>query len=292
MIMHFIYNPISGGIGAERKVNAAVREMQRLDAEVRLYPTHGPGTATDLAREAVSLGAKRIVVAGGDGTINEALNGFDLGVTELAIIPSGTANVLAIELGVPMRPKEAARIAVKGTASAMDLGVAGKRYFALMAGVGFDAMAIKNLNPVLKKTIRQAAFPISGIKTYIQEELPLLRVKFDDSETEGYFLIASNSRYYGGHFGPSSKASTTDGLLDVCVLKDKNLVSMVNFWIRALTRRKLDENKAQYFRAGSLEVTCPAKERVLVQTDGDVIGELPMEFSVVPSGLMVCRGML
>lgn len=291
-VLHFIYNPVAGSLGSERKVRSAVREMERLGARLVLLPTHGPGSATDLARQAVREGARRVVVAGGDGTINEALNGIDIPATELAIIPAGTANILALEIGVPFNAREAARVAVRGKASHIDLGLAGERYFALMAGVGFDALAIKNLNPVLKKTIRQAAFPISGLKTFIKHELPLLHISAGEHEAEGYFVVISNSRYYGGLFGPNPDASATDGLLDVCVLKEKNLQGMVGFWLVALAKAKLEAKWAEYFRTAELEVTCPSGEHVLVQTDGDVIGELPMQFSVVPKALRVCRGVL
>jgi YegS/Rv2252/BmrU family lipid kinase len=290
-----IYNPTAGsaGISAERKAVTAAKEMAKLGARVTFMPTSGPGSATDLAREAVASGVRRVVVAGGDGTINEAINGFSQGETELAVIPAGTANVLAMELGIPFRVKEAAHIAVTAAAKAIDLGVAGNRYFTLMAGVGFDALAVKNLNPVLKKTLRQAAFPISGIKTFVREDLPLLRVEtLDGNLTEGYFVVISNSRYYGGHFGPNPDASADDGLLDVCVLKHKNFTAMASFWLRSLASSRLDQDEAAYFRAGEVTVTCPEEKTVLVQTDGDVIGELPMRFHVIPGGLKVCKGYL
>lgn len=284
-----IYNPTAGG-GCERKCRSAFRELERLGVEVKPLPTSGPGSATGLAARAAGEGARRIIVAGGDGTINEAINGFTVGETELAVIPAGTANVLAIELGVPFNVKEACRIAARGEATRMDLGLAGERRFALMAGVGFDAMAIKNLNPVLKKTIRHAAYPISGIKTMLREKLPLLHVSDGERESEGYFVVVANSRFYGGRFGPTPEASITDGLLDICVLKEKSFPGMLNFWVHALAKATLDKSGAEYFRSAGLEVSCPGGERVPVQTDGDLIGELPMKFSVLPGALKVCRG--
>lgn len=289
--LHLIYNPAAGSL-SERKAMKAARELGRLGFQIEVLPTRGPGSATELARMAVGAGARRIVVAGGDGTINEAINGFAVGETELAVIPAGTANVLAIELGIPFNATDASHIAAKGHASAIDLGLAGERYFTLMAGIGFDALAVKNLSPLLKKTIRQAAFPISGLKAYIQEELPLLRITSGNHTAAGYFVVVSNSHNYGGRFGPSPEASITDGLLDICVLKEKSFPNMVNFWVRALAKSRLSADRAEYFRAAELEITCPGGEKVLVQTDGDIIGELPMKFSVLPGGLKVCRGNL
>jgi diacylglycerol kinase (ATP) len=159
-----------------------------------------------------------------------------------------------------------------------------------MAGVGFDALTIRNLDPVLKRALGGAAFPISGIKTLITEELPLISVRCDGHETEGYFVIAANSRYYGGRFGPTPLAHMQDGLLDFCVLKEKSFTEMLRFWISALMKEQLDEPRAEYFRAASAEIFCPSGEPVLVQTDGEIVGELPVRIDLIPGGLKVYAG--
>ena len=268
----------------------AAHTLKKLGARIELFPTTESGSATELARLAVSRGAPRIIVAGGDGTLNEVINGIAGTRTELAIIPTGTANVLAIEMDVPMNVTKACALAFEGKATAVDLGLAGDRYFALMAGIGFDAMVIKNINPVLKKTIRHAAFPVSGLVTFIQEDLPLLSVKTADHETEGYFVVVANSKYYGGRFGPTPDASMTDGMFDICVLKKKRLAEMLNFWIGALRKSRIDDSAAEYFRAPVVEVNCPTGSQVLVQTDGEIVGELPMSMTIVPRALNICAG--
>lgn len=288
-ILPLIYNPTAGG-GCQRRVQKAITYMQELGAKVEALPTTAPGSATKLASQAVAVGARRIVAAGGDGTINEVINGLTGSNTELAIIPTGTANVLALELGVPVNTKNAAYLAVRGKSSCIDLGRAGDRYFALMAGIGFDALVIKNLNPLLKKSIRRAAFPVSGLVTFIQTDLPLISVSAPENKYAGYFVIVANSRYYGGRFGPAADASMTDGLLDICVLKGKSLNQMLKFWMAALRKSKLDKSQADYFRAEAVQLASPAREPVLVQTDGEVIGKLPMRVLVVPSALKVCAG--
>lgn len=284
-----IYNPGAGG-RCGHKVKKAIAILEGLGASIQPLETTGPGSAIELAREAVAAGPRRLIVAGGDGTINEAINGMAGSGVELAILPMGTANVLAIELGIPARLKEACRIAFSGQTGTIDLGLAGKRYFALMAGFGFDALVIKNINPILKKSIRRAAFPIAGVVTYLKTDLPLLTVKTPEGEVEGYFVVAANSRYYGGRFGLTPEASMSDGLLDICVLKKNSFAEMVNFWLQALKSGTLDREQAEYLRVSDVEITCPAGEHVPVQTDGDVIGELPMRVSVAPVALKICRG--
>lgn len=284
-----IYNPTAGSQGS-RKLRRALKALEELEFEAELLPTSGIGSATGLARRAAEKGMRRLVVAGGDGTINEVVNGIAGSGTELAIIPTGTANVLAIELDIPLKMEEAAQLAARGKSKSIDLGVADGRYFTLMAGVGFDALVIKNLNPVLKKSIRRAAFPVTGVLTLLQKDLPGLLVRSRERTSEGYFAVVSNSRFYGGRFGPNPRASITDGLLDVCVLKGKSFQEMLNFWVAALKKEHLDEPFAEYFRSSEVEVSCPQGAPVPVQTDGEVVGELPMRIAVKPGALKVCAG--
>lgn len=284
-----IYNPASGGAG-ERRARRAIRALESLGCRVEALPTSGVGSATSLARRAAKREVPRLLAAGGDGTINEVVNGLAGSDTELAIIPTGTANVLAMELGVPLKIPDACRLACEGDSVRVDLGLAGDRYFTLMAGVGFDALVIKNVNPVLKKSIRRAAFPVTGLVTFIQQDLPLLQVSAAGREVEGYFVIVSNSRYYGGKFGPAPEASMTDGRLDVCVLKGKGLQEMLNFWVAALRQSHVDSGLADYFQAEEVWISCPGGDPVPVQTDGEIIGELPLKVTVAPAALRVCAG--
>ncbi|MHB1003275.1 MAG: diacylglycerol/lipid kinase family protein [Thermoleophilia bacterium] len=287
--MPFIFNPAAGPRGRKR-AEKAMRTLAGLGVEVKPFETPGPGSATAIARSLAAEAWPRLLVAGGDGTINEAVNGIAGSSTGLAVIPAGTANVLARELGIPDDIAAACRAAVGDRCVRIDLGNAGGRYFTLMAGAGFDAMVIKNINPVLKKTIRHAAFPVAGIRTYLGGELPLLRVAAGDVTAEGYFVVAANSRYYGGRFGPTPAASMTDGLLDVCVLKEKSLTRMVEFWYKALKTERLDSSLADYFRAADLEITCPDGGTVLLQVDGELAGELPVRVTVEKQALDVCVG--
>ena len=284
-----IFNPIAGGSG-QRKLRQALQALENEGASVKVLSTSRAGSATSLARQAAAKGARRLLVAGGDGTINEVINGLAGSETELAIIPTGTANVLALELGVPSEIDAACRLARESASTRIDLGRAGRRYFTLMAGVGFDALVINNVNPVLKRSIHRAAFPVMGLLTFLQENLPLLTVRCREYESEGYFVIVANSRYYGGKFGPTPEASMIDGRLDVCVLKGKSLQEMLSFWLAALRKNQVDTARADYFQADEVEIICPAGKPVPVQTDGEIIGELPLKVTVVPSALRVCAG--
>ena len=149
-----IYNPTSGGGHFRRDVPLIVESLGVLGFDVDKAPTERAGHATELAAAAVAAGVEVVCAIGGDGTVNEVVNGMAGSDVPLAVIPTGTVNVLAIELGIPLDPPDACRLAAAGHVIAIDLGLAGDRYFALMAGAGVDAAVVSSLNPTLKRALR------------------------------------------------------------------------------------------------------------------------------------------
>ena len=283
-----IYNPESGG-GQHRKELPLLLDLLRAQGlEVSELPTERPGHAAQLAAEAVADGHDGVCVLGGDGTVNEAIQGIAETSVPLLIVPLGTVNVLALELGIPFEPADACRLATEGQLSWIDLGRAGERYFALMAGVGLDAMVVNSMNPTLTKALREAAFAVHGVTTLFISEFPLVRVQTDEQTVDGYFVVLGNSANYAGSFGITSKASMRDGLLDVCVLQTLSPFSTMHYWLAALVNSHLKHPKVQYWRTESARVSVvDSDEEVLVQTDGEVAGSLPMECRVVPRSLHV-----
>jgi len=246
------------------------------------------GDATRLAREAVEQGLDLVCAIGGDGTVNETINGLAGSEVPLAIVPTGTVNVLAMELGIPLEPPDAVKLLEVGTVSWIDLGLAGDRYFGLMAGVGMDAAVVASLNPVLKKAFKEAAFAVQGLANYLTKEEPLIRVTTAERTVEGYFAVFGNSSNYGGGFGITPLADMRDGLLDVCVLKDKSFLSTIWYWSAALINAHIKHPKVEYFRTEAAEiVTVEEGKEVLVQTDGEMAGKLPLTCRVVPRSLRV-----
>jgi diacylglycerol kinase (ATP) len=236
----------------------------------------------------VEQGFDLVCAIGGDGTVNETINGLAGTEVPLAIVPTGTVNVLAMELGIPLEPPDAVKLLEVGTISWIDLGLAGDRYFGLMAGVGMDAAVVASLSPVMKKAFKEAAFAVQGLATYLTREEPLIRVTTTERTVEGYFAVFGNSSNYGGGFGITPLADMRDGLLDVCVLKDKSFLSTIWYWTAALINAHITHPKVEYFRTEKAEIVTvdPGKE-VLVQTDGEVSGKLPLTCRVVPRSLRV-----
>ena len=283
-----ISNAHSGGGAYRRDLPLILDSLRGLGYEVEERETAGVGDATRLAREAVTQGLDLVCAIGGDGTVNEAINGLAGGQVPLAIVPTGTVNVLAMELGIPLDPPDAVRLLEVGTMSWIDLGLAGDRYFGLMAGVGMDAAVVASLNPIMKKAFKEAAFAVQGFANYLTREEPLIRVTTAERTVEGYFAVFGNSSNYGGGFGITPLADMRDGLLDVCVLKDKSFLSTIWYWTAALINAHIKHPKVEYFRTEMAEiVTVDEGKEVLVQTDGEVAGKLPLTCRVVPRALRV-----
>lgn len=283
-----IFNSHSGGGGYRRDLPLILDSLRGLGYDVEERETAGVGDATRLAREAVEQGLDLVCAIGGDGTVNETINGLAGAEVPLAIVPTGTVNVLAMELGIPLDPPDAVKLLEVGTVSWIDLGLAGDRYFGLMAGVGMDAAVVASLNPVLKKAFKEAAFAVQGLANYLTKEEPLIRVTTAERTVEGYFAVFGNSSNYGGGFGITPLADMRDGLLDVCVLKDKSFLSTIWYWSAALINAHIKHPKVEYFRTEAAEiVTVEEGKEVLVQTDGEMAGKLPLTCRVVPRSLHV-----
>jgi diacylglycerol kinase (ATP) len=283
-----IHNPKSGGGEHARDLPLIVEALKGQGFILEVQPTTGPGSATELAASAAAEGVDIVCAAGGDGTVNETINGLAGGDVPLAIVPTGTVNVLAMELGIPLDPPDAVRLMGQGNESWIDLGIVGERYFALMAGIGMDAAVVASINPTMKKALKEAAFAIQGLANYLTHEEPRIRVKSEEGELEGYFAVFGNSSNYGGAFGITPLADMRDGLLDVCVLTDKSFASIAWYWTAALLNAHINHPKVRYFRTREAHIEAVDTEKeVLVQTDGEVAGTLPLDCRIAPRALRV-----
>src|SRR3712207_5718933 len=196
-----IGNPNSGSAGDEGYLERFAEALRSGGQEVEVLNTERPDHATELAAAA---GDRLVIAAGGDGTVNEVVNGLSKDAT-LGILPLGTANVLARELGLPLKPEDACERILSGSVSRMDVGVAtdeeGKeRRFTCMAGIGFDANVVREVTPRFKRYLRSLAFPLVALKVYFRDRGPTLRIVDGDTTYITQFAVVANGHYYGGEF--------------------------------------------------------------------------------------------
>src|ERR687894_1333026 len=194
-----IGNPDSGSAGDEGYLERFAETLRAGGLEVEVLNTERPDHATELAAAA---GDRLVIAAGGDGTVNEVINGLSQGAT-LGVLPLGTANVLARELGLPLDAEGACERILRGERAKVDLGVATnregvERRFACMAGIGFDAHVVRAVTPRLKRYLRGLAFALTAFKVLFEREFPWIHVIHGDTTHVTRFAIVANAHHYGG----------------------------------------------------------------------------------------------
>ena len=283
-----IGNPNSGRAGSKGYLERLAKTLRAGGLEVEVLNTEHPNHATELAGFA---GDRIVIAAGGDGTVNEVVNGLSKDAT-LGIIPLGTANVLARELGLPLKAEDACERILSGEVGRMDVGVATdhngrERRFACMSGIGFDAHVVNEVTPRLKRYLKALAFPLAALKVYLEGDLPSLHVVHGDTTYVTQFAIVANGQYYGGDFVTSDTASLTTGSLEVVLVDRVSRLLRADILASILAKQPLDKSMRS-FAAGEIRAKSPGAH-VPVQLDGEVWGRLPMDFRIEPAALKVIR---
>jgi YegS/Rv2252/BmrU family lipid kinase len=276
-----VLNPVAGRGRAPRRSARLVRGLEERGHAVELFETRAPGDAGKRAR-AREGHVDRIVVVGGDGTLNEVVNGLaDPASTPLAQLALGTANLLARELRLPRRPELLADLVDEGFLRRIDLGHADGRRFLLLVSAGFDAQVTGLLFDRERRLgYRRYLRPIlKALKDY---HPPNLRVRLDgEAPLHGALVVVSNVRSYGGLFEVTERARCDSGHLDVCILRRGRARDLTRYaW--AAWRRHISSLSDADLRSAR-EIRIDAAEPVAVQVDGDYWGTTPVAISVEPA---------
>lgn len=274
----------SGG----RIIARAIEALEREGIAVRALPTRGPGNAAEIAREAAREDADLILVAGGDGTINEAINGMAGSRIPLGILPAGTANVLAVELGIGTRIEPAARRIARCVPERISIGRvetdAGARYFALMAGIGLDAQIVYEVNARLKAALGKAAYWVAGF-SHMTRRLPEFEVVLGGERVRCGFALASRVRNYGGDLTIAANASLLEHDFEVVLFQGSNPLRYTAYLLGALTRTLTNFRGVTIERARTLEIPAAPDRRIYVQVDGEFAGHLPARIEIVEDSI-------
>lgn len=277
-----ILNPAARGERA-RRLTARIDALSPR-AQVRL--TKQMGDAITLAQRGVLQGFDAIVAAGGDGTVNEVVNGLAGSNVPFGILPVGTMNVFATELGIPMGslPK-AWQVIEAGNTRAIDLAKANDGYFVQLAGIGLDAEVVRQTTPDSKKALG----PVSYLLTLAQvaaKQPPRITIQTaDDKDREGSFVLVGNGRLYGGPFTMFKNAKLDDGLLDVMVFQNQSHWDIFRYMQAIVFGAHPDLPDVEYFQTQGLRLS--AADFVPVEVDGELVGELPYTFGFSKKKLRV-----
>ncbi len=287
-----IYNPAAGGLlgRAESRVGHAAEILRAAGFEVECIATPGPGMAGPLAADCIRRGAGLIVVAGGDGTINEVADGMAHSRVPLAVLPAGTANVFANEVRLQRGMVSAAaqipalsphRIAL-GHLTAAEGRI---RHFLLMAGAGLDARVLGHLDSGLKKIIGRAAYWIAGLGM-IGRDLDEFEVHADSVTYKCSFALISRVANYGGDFTIATRAHLLQEQFEVVLFEGNNSNDYLKYLGGMLVNRLAGMSGVTMFRASRVHLSAP-EARVGLQVDGEPAGILPAAIEIRPDALTV-----
>ncbi|MEE8391724.1 MAG: diacylglycerol kinase family protein, partial [Anaerolineae bacterium] len=268
---HLIYNPTAGPRDVRRALKRVCSHLKRCGWSVELRMTEKAGDAITLARAAAQAGCDVAIAAGGDGTISEVVNGLVGTQTALGVLPVGTANMLAKQLGIslhtltnPLRLQETVAGWVEGTIRPVDVGQivgqASERYFLCWAGVGLDAQVTIRMESrprhVRTRRLRMIPYAIATIMVARDFQGVRTRVSLDGSVVRGrtLLIVVSNIQQYGGVFNIAREARIDDGLLDVFIFKGLGFFHTMRHLLKIITQRHLQDPQVVYRRARCIEV--------------------------------------
>jgi YegS/Rv2252/BmrU family lipid kinase len=262
------------------------KRVRSICTDAVLCATSHPGEAEKLARNAVREGFERIVAAGGDGTINEVVNGIAGSDAALGLLPMGTMNVFATELGLPSYDLNRCWEIIKAEHMRLiDLPSANGKHFVQLAGVGLDAQVVKETSLALKRNFGPLSYLFSAAQIAGRQP-PRLLIESENAVTdEGSFILIGNGRRYGGPFPFFKHAMIDDGLLDVLVFKRLGYLEIIKYLQNVIFTSDITLPEVEYFQTRRLRVS--SEEEVPVEIDGELVGICPVEFELSEQRLKV-----
>ena len=289
-----IVNPAAG----QGRAQEALEAFQAALAPVLggLVITRERGDAERAACEASANGYEAVLAAGGDGTMNEVVNGLLTagtvgGPLPLGLVPVGTQNVLAHELGLPVADLDATLSLLRaGRTRRIDVGLAGSRHFVLMAGFGFDAQVVGEVLRPMKALLGPVAYAFAAAGALATYRSTQIRLRLDGEEvrSEAFLVVVANAASYAyRQIKLAPFAALDDGWLDICVFERArgDRVGFASQMMAVLARRHLRDPRVRYYRGRHLRLE--SDPPIHGQMDGDTFGATPVEISLLPRALPI-----
>jgi len=291
---------IVNGLSAKwraRRLDATLKALRDLGCSIEERHTEAAGDPLHMARAARHEDVDAIVVAGGDGTINEVVNGLvgsgggKIDLPPLAIIPLGTANVLAGEIGLGLAPRQVAQAVVHGPArtvrlgQAQDLGAGVVRLFVLMAGAGFDAHVVERVDPGLKARFKKGAYIVEMFRQLRRFPFSSYDVSLDGRRLQASSVVAAKARLYGGRFVIAPDARLDNAAFEIVLFKRSGPWNAIRYALALGLGRLASLSDVEIMTAQELTIEGPPGDPV--QADGDIVARLPVSLSLLAPALQI-----
>ena len=278
-----ILNPTAG---SPEHVRSWQERAKSLAGDCPIRVTSHSGEAEALARRAVEEGFARIVAAGGDGTVSQVANGLAGSNAILGVLPMGSVNVFAMELGLPLHNLQRCWDIIEDTnLRLVDMPSANNKYFVQLAGVGLDAQVVKETSLAFKRSFGPLSYLISAAQIAARQPPKLFIESEHTSLEEGSFVLVGNGRLYGGPFPFFKQAVIDDGLFDVVVFKRLGYLEIIRYLQDVVFSADIKVPEIEYFQTRQLRIT--SEQDVPVELDGELAGNCPVDFRIRKRALRV-----
>lgn len=283
----FVVNPVAGK-GKSKDMAETIKKICRdNNIEYEMVFTSKPKDATEIARNAAKNGIERIIAVGGDGTVNEVLNGIVGTSCALGIVPSGSGNDFIRTIN---QSKDMEKIIIdncRGNIRAIDVGKCNGRYFVNIAGGGFDALVVEETERVKKYFSGSMAYLVAVLTAFLKFKSVKVKIRVDDIEMEGDMLLTAvaNGRYYGGGMLPAPKADIYDGLFDVYFIRNVSKAKFLRLAPGFMKGTLEGVEEVCYLRGKKVEIE--ANCEFFVNIDGEVISRQKINFEIIPLGINI-----
>ncbi len=296
MYCKLIVNPASGPWDTRRELPAVLSYLEDQGWLTTLHETRCSGQATALAQQAREEGADAVLVVGGDGTINEVINGLAESQVALGVLPGGTGNAWAREMGLPTRSPlhllpliDSVKLLVPGRRRRIDLGQVNGRYFLQWTGVGLDAEVTYAMEPRTRRQRRLGAlaYVVAGLMTAAKMAGTRTRIWIDQERIyrRSILVVISNSQLYGGRVRIATDARLDDGLLDVDIFSGTGFGSALRTALGVITGLHVHDPRHTCYQVRTIRIE--AEKPMAIHVDGEPLGTTPLECQVVPQSLTV-----
>ena len=299
-----LYNPLSGNGQEKRRhqMDAVLEVLRNARVETQCYATRSGLDTTEQTRQAVAAGYDAVFACGGDGTVHDVLQGLVGTQTSLGVIPMGTGNILAYNLGLPLRPTRAVLAALSGIARKVTVGKieyqdlagnAASRYFMVVAGIGVDAHLFHQVNPRAKRSLGMTSYYTKATYVWLTHRMQEFQVEFIDGSgtktscSDVTQLLAVRVRHFGSlmrELAPGASLDRSD--LRLVLFRTQRRIPYLQYVARCILRTKWEIRGIE--SADSQQISCsqsPKSSQIFVEADGEFLGTLPAKISMMPDAV-------